>query len=59
MLKYTVCAIIIIMKLEAIRRFHSTTLLFYILQKYYTRAPQQPLHISQTFMTVNCFKAQE
>jgi len=58
MLKYTVCAIIIV-KLKAICRYHWTTLLFNILQKYYTTAPQQQLHISQTFMTVNCFKAQE
>jgi len=30
---------------------------YYILQKYYITAPQQQLHISQTFMTVNRFKA--
>jgi len=56
MLKYKVCAIVII-KLKAVPRFHSTTLLFYILQKYYITAPQQQLHISRTYMTVNRFKA--
>jgi len=56
MLKYAVCAITIV-KLKTISRFHSTALLLYILQKYYITAPQQQLHISQTFMTVNRFKA--